>query len=66
MTRTLIHMKMTTKPSAKQTLVRLRRFWSYWNAGPQQDWDRVYLCSVAPISAEALRGNEEAERAHMH
>jgi len=66
MTRTMTHTKMNAKSSAKQALVRLRRFWSYWNAGPQQDWDRVYLCSVAPISAEALRGNEEAERAHVH
>ena len=40
------------------------RFWSYMNEGPQQDWDRVYLCSVAPMSAGALRVNEEAERTH--
>ncbi len=45
---------------------RLRHFWSYLNEGPQQDWDRVYLCSVAPMSAGALRVNEEAERTHTH
>ena len=49
---------------AKQMLGRIRRFWSYMNEGPQQDWDRVYLCSVAPMSAGALRVNEEAERTH--
>ncbi len=49
---------------AKQMLARIRHFWSYMNAGPQENWDRVYLCSVAPMSAGALRENEEAERVH--
>ena len=42
----------------------LRAFWNHMNEGPQQDWDRAYLCSMAPMSAEALRGNEEAGRSH--
>lgn len=52
------------KMNAGQILGRLRRFLSYLNEGPQRDWDRVYLCSVAPMSAGALRVNEEAERTH--
>lgn len=51
-----------TLMSAKQMMGRIRRLLSYLNEGPQQDWDRVYLCSVAPMSASALRVNEEAER----
>lgn len=66
----MMHTEIDTKTNAKsgagRVLIRLRRFWSYWNAGPQQDWDRAYLCSVAPISASALRENEEAQRAHAH
>ena len=50
---------------AKQMLARICHFWSYMNAGPQEEWDRVYLCSVAPMSAGALRENEEAERTHL-
>jgi len=53
-----------TMISTKQMLSCLRRFWSYMNAGPEQEWNRMYLCSMAPMSAEALRQNEEAERIH--
>ncbi len=53
-----------TMMNVKQMLGRLRGFLSYLNEGPQGDWDRVYLCSVAPMSAGALRVNEEAERTH--
>ena len=42
----------------------LRAFWSHMNEGPQAEWDRAYLCSMAPMSAEALRGNVEAGRSH--
>ncbi len=42
----------------------LHAFWSRMNEGPQKDWDRVYLCSMAPMSAEALRENVEAGRSH--
>lgn len=45
-------------------LNRIRLLWSYMNAGPEQDWDRAYLCSMAPMSAGALRVNEEAEHTH--
>ena len=41
----------------------LRAFWNHMNEGPQTDWDRAYLCSMAPMSAEALRENVEAGRA---
>lgn len=49
---------------AKLMLARLHHFWNEMNTGPQEDWDRVYLCSVAPMSAQALRSNEEAEHIH--
>ncbi len=55
---------MMKNDTVKKMLTGLRSFWSYMNEGPQQDHERVYLCSVAPMSAEALRGNEEAERGH--
>lgn len=42
----------------------LRAFWSHINEGPQAEWDRAYLCSMAPMSAEALRENVEASRSH--
>lgn len=41
----------------------LRAFWNHMNEGPQAEWDRAYLCSMAPMSAEALRENVEAGRA---
>ena len=53
-----------TKIYAQQMLARIRHFWSYMNAGPQAEWDRVYLCSMAPMSAGALRENEEAQHIH--
>lgn len=42
----------------------LRALWNHMNEGPQAEWDRAYLCSMAPMSAEALRGNVEAGRGH--
>ncbi len=45
-------------------MISLRAFWSHMNEGPQAEWDRAYLCSMAPMSAEALRGNVEAGRSH--
>lgn len=53
-------MYMTTQAM----LHRIRLLWNYMNAGPYQDWDRAYLCSMAPMSAGALRDNEEAEHTH--
>ncbi len=53
-------MSMTTQ----KILHGIRAFWRYMNAGPQQDWERAYLCSMAPMSAGALRRNEEAEHTH--
>ena len=56
---------MTHKNAAMQKFFAgLRAFWSHMNEGPQGDWDRAYLCSMAPMSAEALRGNVEAGRSH--
>lgn len=65
---------MTTPMTAEMTaemntrllklMAGLRAFWSRMNEGPQAEWDRVYLCSMAPMSAEALRGNVEAGRSH--
>ena len=48
----------------KRMFAGLRSFWNHMNEGPQKDWDRAYLCSMAPMSAEALRENEEASRSH--
>ena len=55
---------MSMNLSTAAMLNRIRLFWSYMNAGPEQDWDRAYLCSMAPMSAGALRVNEEAEHTH--
>ena len=55
---------MSMTRTAHKMLDRLRVFWRYMNAGPEQDWERVYLCSMAPMSAGALRRNEEAEHSH--
>jgi ABC-type nitrate/sulfonate/bicarbonate transport system substrate-binding protein len=52
------------KNTAGRMLAGLRRFWLYLNQGPEQAHDRAYLCSVAPLSAGALRDNEEAEHVH--
>ncbi len=56
--------EMMKNDTVKKMLTGLRSFWSYMNEGPQRDHERVYLCSVAPMSAGALRENEEAERVH--
>ena len=57
---------MTTTRQKNATMQKivagLRALWSHMNEGPQGDWDRAYLCSMAPMSAEALRGNVEAGR----
>ncbi len=50
--------------TTRAMLNRIRLFWNYMNAGPQQDWERAYLCSMAPMSAGALRDNEEAQYTH--
>ena len=55
---------MSMNLSTAAMLNRIRLLWSYMNAGPEQDWDRAYLCSMAPMSAGALRVNEEAEHTH--
>ena len=55
---------MTMNATLHKMLIGLRAFWNHMNEGPQKDWDRVYLCSMAPMSAEALRENVEASRSH--
>ena len=52
------------KVFSEKVLLNLRTFWNRMNEGPQAEWDRVYLCSMAPMSAEALRENVEAGRSH--
>jgi hypothetical protein len=55
---------MTMKKGMVFMLARLRDLFS-----PRLDsheWDRVSLCSMAPLSADALRHNEQAERGHGH
>ena len=56
--------EMMKNNTVKKMLTGLRSLWSYMNEGPQNDGERAYLCSVAPMSAGALRQNEEAERVH--
>lgn len=56
--------EMMKNDTVQKMLTGLRSLWSYMNEGPQHDCERVYLCSVAPMSAGALRENEEAERVH--
>ena len=59
---TSMTVEMNTRLS--KIMAGLRAFWSHMNEGPQAEWDRAYLCSMAPMSAEALRGNVEASRSH--
>ena len=51
-------------PRLLKLMASLRALWNHMNEGPQAEWDRAYLCSMAPMSAEALRGNVEAGRSH--
>ena len=51
--------------TAQKMLHSIHVFWRYMNAGPEQNWERAYLCSMAPLSASALRHNEEAEHTHV-
>ena len=55
---------MTVTLTARKMMDGFHAVWRYLNAGPQADWERAYLCSMAPLSAGALRRNEEAEHAH--
>ena len=55
---------MNTTLTAHKMMDGFRTLWRYLNAGPQADWERAYLCSMAPLSAGALRRNEEAEHSH--
>lgn len=41
----------------------LRKFITHWNKVADR-WDRVYLCSAAPLSAELMRDHEEAQLYH--
>lgn len=53
-----------TNVRLSKIMAGLRALWNHMNEGPQAEWDRAYLCSMAPMSAEALRGNVEAGRSH--
>lgn len=55
---------MSMTNTTKKMMDRLRVFWRYMNGRPNQGWERAYLCSMAPLSAGALRHNEEAEHTH--
>jgi len=55
---------MSMTNTAKKMMAHIKVFLRYMNARPNQDWERVYLCSMAPLSASALRHNEEAEHTH--
>ena len=49
---------------AQWMLARLRTLFSARE--DSRSWDRVSLCSMAPLSADAFRHNEEAEHSHDH
>ena len=49
---------------ARIVLARLRAFFTA--RGDSRSWDRVSLCSMAPLSADAFRHNEEAEHSCGH
>ena len=51
------------KESVPTLQARWRRIVRYLNA-QFDSWDRVYLCSMAPMSAELVRDYEEAEQHH--
>ena len=55
---------LETNVRLSKIMASLRALWSHMNEGPQAEWDRAYLCSMAPMSAEALRENVEAGRSH--
>ena len=48
----------------QKLLARLRALFT--SRGDSRSWDRVSLCSMAPLSADAFRHNEEAEHSHGH
>jgi len=50
--------------TAKTVFACLSRFFHRLGADRPEEWDRMYLCSMAPMSAGALRHNEEAEHIH--
>lgn len=47
----------------RRFMTKLRYFITYWNRIADR-WDRVYLCSAAPLSAELMRDYEEAQLYH--
>ncbi|MBV9849392.1 MAG: hypothetical protein JO250_06870 [Armatimonadetes bacterium] len=49
---------------ARRALACLRALFA--NRNDSRAWDRASLCSMAPLSADAFRHNEEAEHSHGH
>ncbi len=54
----------TSMNNARKFVADLFRRMASWQAGQADRWDRVSLCSMAPISAGFVRDQEEAERRH--
>lgn len=53
-----------TLTTAKTIIARIGRFFASFDREGRQDWDRAYLCSMAPTVADTLRHTEDAERHH--
>ena len=50
--------------SPRNFRARWTRLVRYFKINFGSRWDRVYLCSMAPMSAELVRDYEEAEQHH--
>jgi hypothetical protein len=55
-------MQMTMN-AARGLVARLIHIMTSWKTAADR-WDRVYLCSAAPLGAEFVRDYEEAELHH--
>ena len=53
----------TPMKTAQTLLAKLAQRLTFWKERADR-WDRVYLCSMAPMSAEFVRDYEEAQRHH--
>jgi hypothetical protein len=54
----------TAMNAARGLMAHLIRLVNSWKQDRTEGWDRVYLCSAAPLGAEFVRDYEEAERHH--
>ena len=50
--------------AARGLMAYFARILASWKQDRTERWDRVYLCSAAPLGAEFVRDYEEAENHH--